>query len=786
MLLGVMLAILLADPALTGVVKDTSGGVIPGAVVVVRSAVGSERQAVTGPDGRFTFETLPPGEVTLTVRLGGFRDEIRKLGNGKETGNRNEIEVVLQPGTQSETVTVTPARTEQPLGAVPASVNIIDREDVQNSPAMIADDVLRQSPTFSLFRRTSAISANPTAQGVSLRSIGPSGVSRSLVMVDNVPFNDPFGGWVNWTRMPLLSVDRFEMVNGSTSNLYGNYAMGGVINLVSRAPQRRTIEVKPEFGSRTTPKLDLFASDVIGKVGISGTASAFDTDGFKQVVESERGLIDNEASVKYQNYSVKLDYNPNGNLNMFVRGNYFDEHRNNAKVATANGTPVGTPNGTPEDNDTTAESFAAGVRTLLRDQSNLQATLFWDSVDYDQTFLAVNTVPNTPPRSTSRLSTRQHVPTKNFGGMAQWGKSIEMKHYFSAGTDWRWVDADNTDYSYDTTTGTNVTLTRLAGGTQLSAGAFAQDIFSPVDKLTITASIRYDHWRNYDGKNIETLPNGSNPATSRPTLPERSDDVPSPRVAALYRLTDNVSAWGDWTMGFRAPTLNELYRQFRLGANLTLANEDLGPERLRGGELGVSIGLPRNAIVRTTWYDNRMENPVGTIPRPDVVVAGATVVQRANLGRTRIWGIQTDADFRLNKYVRLSGGYLYNQAKVTENPIDPALVGKYLVQVPVHRGSIQALYTNRKIADISFGLQMVGRQFDDVLNTGKVPGETEPGLPGFAAVDINATRQITHNVDVFFGVQNLFDEEYIVQLLPTTSGSPRLVTGGFRVRWHGR
>jgi outer membrane receptor protein involved in Fe transport len=251
-------------------------------------------------------------------------------------------------------------------------------------------------------------------------------------------------------------------------------------------------------------------------------------------------------------------------------------------------------------------------------------------------------------------------------------------------------------------------------------------------------------------------------------------------------VSDNISAWGDWTMGFRAPTLNELYRQFRLGTLQTLANEDLGPERLRGGELGVSVGLPRNAIVRTTWYDNRMEDPVGTIPRPDVIVAGATVVQRANLGRTRIWGIQTDADIRLNKYVRLSGGYLYNQAKVTENPIDPTLVGKYIVQVPVHRGSIQAVYTNRKIADISFGVLMVGRQFDDIQNTGTVPGETEPGLPGFASVDINAMRQITHNVDVFFGVQNLLDKEYIVQLAPTTSGSPRLVTGGFRVRWSGK
>ncbi len=101
----------------------------------------------------------------------------------------------------------------------------------------MADDVLRLVPTFSLFRRTSSLAAHPTTQGVSLRGIGPSGVSRTLVMIDGVPFNDPFGGWVYWTRVPLDNVDRVEVVDGTSSSVYGNYAMGGVINVVSARPR---------------------------------------------------------------------------------------------------------------------------------------------------------------------------------------------------------------------------------------------------------------------------------------------------------------------------------------------------------------------------------------------------------------------------------------------------------------------------------------------------------------------------------------------------------------------
>ena len=112
-----------------------------------------------------------------------------------------------------ETVTVTPTRSEQRLGDVPASVNVVEKETIRQSPAVVADDVLRQVPTFSLFRRSSSLSSHPTAQGVSLRGIGPSGVSRTLVLVDGVPFNDPFGGWVYWTRVPLDSVDRIEVID---------------------------------------------------------------------------------------------------------------------------------------------------------------------------------------------------------------------------------------------------------------------------------------------------------------------------------------------------------------------------------------------------------------------------------------------------------------------------------------------------------------------------------------------------------------------------------------------
>jgi iron complex outermembrane receptor protein len=323
-------------------------------------------------------------------------------------------------------------------------------------------------------------------------------------------------------------------------------------------------------------------------------------------------------------------------------------------------------------------------------------------------------------------------------------------------------------------------LQRVAGGTQRMLGGFVQDVFTPVDRLVVTLSARLDNWRNYDGHHIETNADGTPGTGNRPSLEDSEDTVGSPRAGALYHLTDRVRVWGDMSWGFRAPTLNELYRGFAVGVTRVFPNEFLSPERLSGGEVGLSAEVLPKVVVRGTYYDNRVEDPVAN------VTIATNMQQRQNLGRTRIRGFQTDLDATLGEHVRLSAGYLFNNAKVTEAPGQPQLVDKYLAQVPKNRGSVQALYANPRWVDVGVGVQVIGRQFDDDLNVRTVPGESEPGLPAYAILDVTAARSFHRNFDVFFGIQNLLDEEYIVMTQPTTTGSPRLVHAGVRIRWAGR
>ena len=407
----------------------------------------------------------------------------------------------------------------------------------------MADDVLRQLPTFSLFRRTSSLSSHPTAQGVSLRGIGPSGVSRTLVLIDNVPFNDPFGGWVYWTRVPLDSVDRIEVVDGASSSLYGNYAMGGVINIISGRPPGARAELTTQYGNLTlrswTPR-----SDVWGKVGACDRRRCSTPTG-SIVATGERGPVDTKATVG-SNLNVKVDYNPTSRFSAFVRGGYFREERDNAKKSTFDGTPEG--------NDTTWKSASGGVRILLPDQSDLQGRVFADVATFRSNFLAV---PNAVTRAIGRMTLDQRVPSKGFGGMAQWSRAFGGRNFFSAGTDWRWVDGDSNEDGRDATTGLTFNLKRISGGTQRSVGAFVQDVFTPVDRLTVTLSARVDRWRNYNAHNLETSqPSGTPTANNNPSLAEKSDTVGSPRVAAMYRVTEQVNVWSSigWASARRRST----------------------------------------------------------------------------------------------------------------------------------------------------------------------------------------------------------------------------------------
>ena len=201
-----------------GAVQTADGRTIAGVTLTLRSAEAREaqsleRQATGTQEGKFTFSDLPAGKYTLRAEAPGFQPVTKEVILS-EGARIESLQITLQILPVNETVVVSETRTAEQLGDLPAQVTVLSEKDISQTAALTIDDFLKQVPSFSLFRRSSSLVSHPTTQGVSLRGIGASGVSRTLVLLDGVPFNDPVGSWVYWSKIPLLGIDTLEVDEG--------------------------------------------------------------------------------------------------------------------------------------------------------------------------------------------------------------------------------------------------------------------------------------------------------------------------------------------------------------------------------------------------------------------------------------------------------------------------------------------------------------------------------------------------------------------------------------------
>src|SRR5713101_3546322 len=277
-----------------------------------------------------------------------------------------------QDAERLEPVVVTATRTEQRLGEAPASVSVLTREDISQTAAQSLDDLLRQVPGFSLFRRSSSLVGHPTTQGVSLRGIGPSGASRALVLLDGIPINDPFGGWVYWDRVPLQSVEQVEVVRGGGASVWGNYALSGVINIITRRPTERAAFFEGSYGTSDTRHADLLLTEALGPFRLSLEGTYFTTDGYKVVSASRRGAIDVDAGSEHVTFNGRAELVLSPDLSVFVRGTDYEESRENGTRLQINNTDSG--------------SFATGVRARTGAGSAWIGTVSADFQSFRSTF----------------------------------------------------------------------------------------------------------------------------------------------------------------------------------------------------------------------------------------------------------------------------------------------------------------------------------------------------------------------------------------------------------------
>ena len=590
---------------------------------------------------------------------------------------------------------------------------MLDSTAIEQSPGSGIDDRLRLVPGFSLFRRTSSLVANPTTQGVSLRGLGSTGASRTLVLWDGVPLNSPFGGWVYWTRIVPDELERVELTESASTSLFGDRAMGGAIALFSREADRQAgpghISVAYESGNRGTHDIEASGSYLFNhRWALSAVSRDFITDGWYIVPQSVRGKVDRLAGVAFAAGALRADY-LGANDRVFLRGDVLAEDRDNGTALQKNSTGTGT--------------LAAGW-SHQESADTFSALGWYTRENYHATFSSVNAA-----RSFERLTSTQSVPAESTGGAVFWRHGGSHWNLLSGG-DFSRAEG----YSHEVFFPGAPTA---KGGTLLQGGAFAQ------------ADVTAGRLRFFGGFRGEDAANG----------------------VAFWSPSGGVTAgFGRWRLrasgnrAFRAPTLNELYRNFRAGNVVTLANDALRPETLAGVEAGADW-IGERTRLSVTLYRNSLGDLITNVTRS--VAPGLITRQRDNTGSALARGIEAKLTRKLGP-LRFESAYLLADSRVS--------AGQRIPQVAKQQGSAQLIYEGGATL-LAAGVRASGLQFEDDLNSYL--------LPGYAVWHFTARQRLPRGFSLNLQVENLLNRDIVAGYSPTPLvGAPRLIRAGLRWTLH--
>lgn len=616
--------------------------------------------------------------------------------------------------------------------------SMISRGQLDLSAGARLDDALRAVPGFGLFRRQSSRASHPTTQGVTLRGLGPSGAGRTLVLLDGIPQNDPFGGWIDWSRIPTASLESAALTRGSGAGPWGNSALAGVIRLQSREVDRNGGFAEANFGPNETYDATAGVQGIAGNSAWHGYAHGHHADGSFLIRKNQRGSIDRRARDRGAVGELGARFAINDDTVIRGTARYSESSFINGITAALSTTRV-----TDAALSVLHDAGAAAsweVNAYVRDQ------------DFKAIFVAVNAA-----RSAATLSLDQFsVPTNAQGGNAILRYRFDDQLTVDAGADVRAVDgATNENFQNQ---GAGFTRVRKAGGEQVLAGTFAELNWQPNDTLLATIGGRIDWWQQNDGIRRESVLQGG-AIVRDDKFADRDGNVSTVRAGLNYSANDRVAIRAAAYTGFRLPTLNELYRPFRVGNDITEANPALGIERLQGLDLGVEWAPADDIKLSATYFHSVLKNAVANVtvratPGLDpglgiVVPAGGVLRQRRNLDRIVADGLEGEFTANVTPEVQFSLRYLYTSPNVTRSPQQPALKGLRLAQVAKHQGSAQVTWSPSESVSLSASARGTTNQFDDDLNS-RI-------LRGYAVADFTAEAGLTEQMRLVFAVENAFN-----------------------------
>lgn len=580
---------------------------------------------------------------------------------------------------------------------------VIDRDRLAGSASGRIEEVLRDVPGFQLFRRSDSRSANPTSQGATLRGLGGNASSRVLLLLDGVPQTDPFGGWVSWPAYSPERLGEARITRGGGSGVHGPGALAGTIELSSATPaELRGAQGRLAYGSRDS--FDAVAGLGLplggGFVTLSGAWAR--GDGFVPIVPGQRGPADRPSPYEQGSVALRAVAPLGAGTELQASGLAFSDSRERGTAFSR-------------------------IRTQGADASLRLVGPRWSLLGYVQTRDFYNSFASVDSlrKAATRASEQYSVPATGLGARFEARPSLGPRLDLRLGGDWRLTEGETRElFAFVAGAGTRG---RVVGGRSATLGGLAEAAWTG-RSVTLTAGGRIDRWSLTNGRLHErVLATGT--VLTDTAFGDRSGWEPTGRGGIAWRASEALTLRGAAYLGWRLPTLNELYRPFRVGPDATAANAELAPERLEGIEAGFDWRPAPRLRIGLTAFSNRLEGAIanvtlgrgpGTFPGVGFVGASGDYRRRANLDSIEARGIEVEGRYALGDW-SLSGGWSWVDSEVKASGPAQALDGLRPAQTPRHSLS-STLEWARSGARASLTARYGSAQYEDDLNRQSLPG----------------------------------------------------------------
>ena len=630
--------------------------------------------------------------------------------------------------------------------ATPAYSSIIlEQEQIISTPSGRIEDVLGAVAGFQQFRRSDSRSANPSAQGATLRALGGNATSRALVTLDGVPLADPFFGFIPFNAVAPERLGRITITRGGGSGPFGSGALAGTIAMESAdlgALDAFSVGLLVNDREETEAAATLAQGLGSGYVVASGRwdrgQGFFTTPRDERVPASARAAFDN-WSLSLRGVAPLTD-----DVELQASALVYDD----ARTLRFTGA------------DSTNEGQNAALRVIGRGAWAFEALAYVQARNFSNVVISSTRF--------TRVLDQRKTPSTGIGGKVEVQPPVGDAHNVRLGVDYRRASGTLNEDAFSAFTGA-LRERRRAGGATSDVGLFVEHDWQPGGDnapLVMSGGVRLDRTSISDGFFISR--DADNVVSETLNAPDRSDWTVTYRAGALYRASPQLSLRAAAYSGQRLPTLNELYRPFVVFPVVTQANANLVNERLEGFEAGVDFAPMAGVEFSLTAFDNRVKNAIAN------VTLSPTLRQRQNLPAIKARGLELDAGMTRGP-IHFDGTLSYTDAQISGRDASAGLNGNRPPQVPRWAGAASLAYRPQNGWNIAATVRHVGAQFESDQESDPLPAATTLGA--YAQIPLN------RRLYLILRAENLTDETIVTRNAggSTDLGVPRTFWAGFRL-----